>query len=336
MNLKPTEDYKTIALSGLTPSVIVECASRALGFWTYQATQEMFASSPLAFLIDTDPGHRVYQGYLSRNLTEKYGTLHAQMEKVINDADAEVVDMALETENLRHQNENISQALREKSRAFLQLQELYDKQKGQERVDQVQHAASTAVEQTIQASGVANSFVDRMRYQNNVPRPASPPLFSAPSFHNKERNPNLPEPNSHNRHQAWAEYASHGSIAQERQPPFNRPQRFPGIGEPNQQMRPPPPRMNDSAGPSYLGNRATPRQTPLRSISSNSINGLSGYGMSAGLKVSNPTSAAQSGYRPISKPRVVLRPPTGFTKTRPPFGPVAASTNTIPYGNGYE
>jgi hypothetical protein len=39
--LAPSEDYKTSVLSGLDPPIIMECASRALGFWTYQTTQEM-------------------------------------------------------------------------------------------------------------------------------------------------------------------------------------------------------------------------------------------------------------------------------------------------------
>lgn len=39
--LKPTDDYKTSVLSGLTPSMIMECAGRALSFWCYQSTQEM-------------------------------------------------------------------------------------------------------------------------------------------------------------------------------------------------------------------------------------------------------------------------------------------------------
>lgn len=41
-NLNPSEDYKTSVLSGLNPSVIMECAGRALSFWAYQTTQEMF------------------------------------------------------------------------------------------------------------------------------------------------------------------------------------------------------------------------------------------------------------------------------------------------------
>jgi len=41
-NLNPTEDYKTSVLSGLSPNVIMECAGRALGFWAYQITQEVY------------------------------------------------------------------------------------------------------------------------------------------------------------------------------------------------------------------------------------------------------------------------------------------------------
>ena len=40
--LSPSEDYKTSVLSRLDPTTIMECASRALAFWTYQTTQEMY------------------------------------------------------------------------------------------------------------------------------------------------------------------------------------------------------------------------------------------------------------------------------------------------------
>ncbi len=40
--LRPTEDYKATVLVGLSPTDIMECASKALGFWTYQMSKEMF------------------------------------------------------------------------------------------------------------------------------------------------------------------------------------------------------------------------------------------------------------------------------------------------------
>ena len=50
-NLNPTEDYKTSVLSGLSPNVIMECAGRALSFWAYQTTQEMFVHRSMALLV---------------------------------------------------------------------------------------------------------------------------------------------------------------------------------------------------------------------------------------------------------------------------------------------
>lgn len=43
-HLNPTEDYKTSVLSGLSPTIIMECAGRGLSFYSYQTTQEMYAS----------------------------------------------------------------------------------------------------------------------------------------------------------------------------------------------------------------------------------------------------------------------------------------------------
>lgn len=43
-NLNASEDYKTSVLSGLSPEVIMECAGRALSFWSYQMTQDLFVS----------------------------------------------------------------------------------------------------------------------------------------------------------------------------------------------------------------------------------------------------------------------------------------------------
>jgi len=39
--LNPSEDYKTSILSGLSPTVIMECAGRGLAFYSYQVTQEV-------------------------------------------------------------------------------------------------------------------------------------------------------------------------------------------------------------------------------------------------------------------------------------------------------
>lgn len=40
-NLRPSDEYKTSVLSGLSPAIIMECASRGTAFYEYQCTQEM-------------------------------------------------------------------------------------------------------------------------------------------------------------------------------------------------------------------------------------------------------------------------------------------------------
>lgn len=87
--LNPTEDYKTSVLSGLTPSTIMECAGRGLAFWSYQSTQEMYAASKGAVIIWLTPCS-VYQEYLAKTLTDKYGNLNVQVDKIVNDANAEL------------------------------------------------------------------------------------------------------------------------------------------------------------------------------------------------------------------------------------------------------
>ena len=39
--LYPTEDYKTSVLSGLDPTIIIECAARSLIFYHYHIDQDM-------------------------------------------------------------------------------------------------------------------------------------------------------------------------------------------------------------------------------------------------------------------------------------------------------
>lgn len=75
-NLKPSEDYKTSVLSGLSPNIIMECAGRALSFWAYQATQDIY-----------------YQQYLYKTLNEKHSVLRVQLDKTVNDANSELQNL---------------------------------------------------------------------------------------------------------------------------------------------------------------------------------------------------------------------------------------------------
>ncbi|KAK3904078.1 hypothetical protein C8A05DRAFT_14030 [Staphylotrichum tortipilum] len=44
--LHPSEEWKSVALSGLSPTVVMECAGRALSFWSYQMTNQMSVYLP--------------------------------------------------------------------------------------------------------------------------------------------------------------------------------------------------------------------------------------------------------------------------------------------------
>ncbi|KAI2472365.1 hypothetical protein F4781DRAFT_445336 [Annulohypoxylon bovei var. microspora] len=134
-NLNPSEDYKTSVLSGLSPNIIIECASRALSFWAYQATQEV-----------------VYQEHLSKALTEKYSNLSVHLDKVINEANLEISSMRMDQDGLRRKNDELSQGYKEKNRKLLQIQELYDKLKRKAMLGQIQDAAEDAIDSTLHGS----------------------------------------------------------------------------------------------------------------------------------------------------------------------------------------
>ncbi|KAI1070851.1 hypothetical protein LB507_007044 [Fusarium sp. FIESC RH6] len=158
-NLNPSEDYKTSVLSGLSPNVIMECAGRALSFWAYQTTQNIY-----------------YQQYLYRTLTDKYSNLGIRLEKTVSDANTEIeglqhkmsTGLAAEQESLRRKHEEVSQAYKEKSRKVLQLQELYDKVKRRAELGQIQKAASDAVDHTLQATQLDQGYAGNMTAPNNV------------------------------------------------------------------------------------------------------------------------------------------------------------------------
>ncbi|KAG9229357.1 cyclin B1 interacting protein-like protein 1 [Amylocarpus encephaloides] len=283
-NLNPTEDYKTSVLSGLNPNTIMECAGRALSFWEYQATQEI-----------------TFQEFRAKNLGEKYGSLSLQLDKIINNANSEisslrnqVSNLHVEKDALRRKNEELSLAFREKSRKYLQTQEMFDKMKRRSMLGHVQGAAADAVEESIQASVAANRYADRLGDQDQC---ISPPLFSNqhPSHsHNQGSvNPgNMPPPGfSAGNRENWNGFGSQGKnqpaqMTSHRQPlGATDPRATPRHQAPNLQP-------NIVAGTPMMQKRPSPR-TALAALSGNHGGGsaFAGYGMSAGLKVSSTVGA---------------------------------------------
>ncbi|KAJ5674441.1 uncharacterized protein N7477_004375 [Penicillium maclennaniae] len=145
--LNPTEDYKTSVLSGLDPNTIMECAGRALGFWAYQSTQEIF-----------------YQEFLGKSLTEKYSNLNTQMDKVVHNANSEmsvlhskIADMQAAQEQLEKKNEELADLIRDKSKKLSQMTNLYNILKARAMRTEMQTAASNTVSQTLNDLSSRNS-----------------------------------------------------------------------------------------------------------------------------------------------------------------------------------
>ncbi|RDL29719.1 Cyclin [Venustampulla echinocandica] len=323
-NLNPTEDYKTSVLSGLNPNIIMECAGRALSWWAYQATQEI-----------------IYQEYLAKNLSEKYSALNLQMDKIIHDANSEISNLRSKISNLqveldgvRRKNEDLTQAMREKTRKHLQTQEMFDKLKRRSMLGQVQNAASDAVDDTIQASVAANRYADRIGNPNQ--RPPPPPLFAPQQTSSQQYSGPTSIPHNvasqhrmdGNREANWTLFSS-----QEGMQPHQSDQELSThrhrLGPSGQQPTPrggianfPP---NGSSSSAQISQRRPSPRQPLGNINTNVGSGspFAGYGMSAGLKVSNPAGiSGTSAGRPLMRSRAAHRSASGFPPRRQAaFGP---------------
>ncbi|RSL55603.1 hypothetical protein CEP54_009304 [Fusarium duplospermum] len=180
-NFNPSDDYRATVLSGLNPNIIIDCAGRALRFWTYQTAQ-----------------HMCYQEQLYKTLSDKFSALSIQLEKTVGDANSEIdglqqklTGMAAEQDALKRKNDEIGQALKEKSRRVNQLQELYDKVKRKAELGQIQRAAEDAVDSTLEASQLNQSLGGDNPTQR-VPESDNTPAFNQRRVNGLEMNKGMP------------------------------------------------------------------------------------------------------------------------------------------------
>lgn len=172
--LNPTEDYKTSVLSGLDPNTIMECAGRALVFWAYQTTQEVF-----------------YQEFLVKSLTEKYGNLSKQMDKVIHNANSEISALQIKVSEMQHaqeelekKNHELADLYKDKSKKFNQITNLYNLLKTRSMKSQIQSAASDSVSQTLNSLSHIHdepSVATLPQHQSLVNPPPQTPSSGQPS-----------------------------------------------------------------------------------------------------------------------------------------------------------
>ncbi|KAL3427325.1 hypothetical protein PVAG01_00834 [Phlyctema vagabunda] len=176
---------------------------------------------------------------------------------------------------------------------------------------QVQNAASDAVENTIQASVATNRYTDRLADTDHRPRPSQPPLFDE-QHSNRVHLPNMGAEAYLSRTQqgnigseSWTGFTNQGSLNQNQpaQTPSSHRQRFAASNLSEQHMIPPVQTNVNPLGTPYASLKATPARSPLKNIGHNA-NGFAGYGMSAGLKSSNPTGNMTADFgKPVARPR---------------------------------
>ncbi|OZJ03414.1 hypothetical protein BZG36_03598 [Bifiguratus adelaidae] len=119
MDLNPTEEYKSSALSGLRPEVILDICSRAVSFYSYQVAQEIAFQSLMCKNLEAKCAEldTSFQGFKTNTLVElntwkdKYNSLYKQNE--------------LDKNRLHELNDQ----LLEKNRQFQKLKLMYEKLK---------------------------------------------------------------------------------------------------------------------------------------------------------------------------------------------------------------
>ncbi|KAJ5195810.1 hypothetical protein N7449_006289 [Penicillium cf. viridicatum] len=99
---------------------------------------------------------RFYQEYRARTLTEKYANLNTQMDKVIHNANTEILslqnklsDMQSSQEDLQKKNQELNDMYRDKNNKLAQMTNLYNLLKARAMRSRMQTAASDTVSQTL-------------------------------------------------------------------------------------------------------------------------------------------------------------------------------------------
>ncbi|KAF2667520.1 hypothetical protein BT63DRAFT_472249 [Microthyrium microscopicum] len=158
--LNPREDYKTSILSGLSPAIIMECATRALAFYSYQASSAVS-----------------YQEYRTNSINRQANSKIHHLEDVIHQANGEIMKLrdALDTQqatiaSLENKHLELSAAFKEKSRALSETQHKYQQLKAQAMATEMQYAASDDAEHSLRVSQTPGGrFSNTMRRTSAIP-----------------------------------------------------------------------------------------------------------------------------------------------------------------------
>ncbi|BGP21429.1 E3 ubiquitin-protein ligase [Rhodotorula toruloides] len=110
--LNPHDSYKTSILSGLSPSIILDIASRALNFYTYQVQQEA-----------------AFQALITKNAQERIAVLEAQCNTTMREAHAEITRTEKDLELERRRVHDLQETHKANAKAYQKLKAQFDKTK---------------------------------------------------------------------------------------------------------------------------------------------------------------------------------------------------------------
>ncbi|KAK1836629.1 hypothetical protein QBC39DRAFT_296795 [Podospora conica] len=117
--LQPSDEWKSVALCGLNPIVIMECAGRAVSFWSYQMTNQI-----------------MFQLQKNKDLQQQCLNLEGEVENMWNQGNARISsltakmkDMELREQGLIRKCEDLRLNLADKASELCRSQELYNKLK---------------------------------------------------------------------------------------------------------------------------------------------------------------------------------------------------------------
>ncbi|MCJ1318893.1 hypothetical protein MMC15_004225 [Xylographa vitiligo] len=265
----------------------MECAGRGLAFWSYQSTQEI-----------------IYQEYLAKSLTDKFGNVNAQMDKIIHDANAEIdsltqkiTQLHIEQDNLKTENTKLAIAFRDKSRKHQQTQELYDRLKRKEMTAATQSAAFDSVDEALQSvsnrqdpEGLVHQFhagISPFRQHQDGYNVGDGFRASLPNNggENAASVQMVPPPLQRSRPPFESEpFRQHNNVSNT---PFGHRTRLGSMFPPSRQQVPGSGRAATTNVPATSHTQTPSQRHSMLSMNNTTIprSSVSGYGMSAGLKI---------------------------------------------------
>ncbi|KAK4126077.1 hypothetical protein N657DRAFT_654535 [Parathielavia appendiculata] len=161
--LDPSEEWKSIALSGLSPTVVMECAGRALTFWAYQTANQIS-----------------YQVRRNAKLKDYCAELQGEIENIWSQANQRITsltqkirDMEVEEQSLKRRYEQLRVTLENRTKELSQSQELYSKLKQRVLLSQTMEVPpSVSKSRTpMRAAGIADP--GHGQTQSQLPRPVA-------------------------------------------------------------------------------------------------------------------------------------------------------------------